>query len=555
LDNLHLESIYLKTNMFTLQFKTCILGVLYVLSPFCGSTQHNNEFYNDGALIHLQAGAEIHIWGDHHEMGNGTLENNGLIKVQGHSYSSATLQQTGTGNYRIENSDVNIGERQGVSGSFAVRGGQASIGVNDGSFYDLDLANDQGIVYLIGGGNIMDVRNTVDFSAGAIANRIITHDIGATGAIVYPANGSNYTGTFGLMNATAGLGNLVNNTVSLNGNLSGSDVCYVQGNFRRAISAAGGSYNYLVGLEPAGAGAQRGVQYIRLDMQPNTYDVIEGYFQSGLNNNLGAPTECGQVMNYYGGADHGQWVFSEIGAGAGSYEAWVWPQDDNFPALTFWIVTKDNSISGTPNECGPSPVARNRSSLTSIGQLGLAGNLTLLPVELLFIDSECNGQDVTISWSTSSEENNDYFTIERSVDGVHYFEIAQIPGAGSTTIQQNYSYQDFDGEGQYYYRLSQTNYNGTRTNFNAIVSSCSSTEPEISVYPNPNTGQFNVTVTGEKGDNWDLIIRDYTGKLILTKKVFAGELNTLEIGHCADGMYMLQLQSPEITITKKIIKH
>ena len=150
--------------------------------------QHNNEFYNDGALVHVQAGAEVHVWGDVHMMqATGDLENYGLIKVQGNSYSDNLFQQSGTGTYRVENTDVNIGERQFISGSYAVRGGQAMTGVDDGSFYTLELANDQGIVYLSGTGNIADVRNDVNFFAGAVQNRIVTDDIGMTGAIVYPA--------------------------------------------------------------------------------------------------------------------------------------------------------------------------------------------------------------------------------------------------------------------------------------------------------------------------------------------------------------------------------
>ena len=122
----------------------------YLLASFAFvgnlGAQHNNELYNDGALIHVQAGAEVHVWGDvHMREATGNLQNNGLIKVQGHSYSDNLFQQSGTGIYRVENSDVNTGERQFIQGSYAVRGGQAATGVNDGSFYNLELANDQGI--------------------------------------------------------------------------------------------------------------------------------------------------------------------------------------------------------------------------------------------------------------------------------------------------------------------------------------------------------------------------------------------------------------------------
>ena len=284
--------------------------------------QHNNEFYNDGALVHVQAGAEVHVWGDVHMMqATGDLENYGLIKVQGNSYSDNLFQQSGTGTYRVENTDVNIGERQFISGSYAVRGGQAMTGVDDGSFYTLELANDQGIVYLSGTGNIADVRNDVNFFAGAVQNRIVTDDIGMTGAIVYPANGSGYPAVFGLMNATPGIGGLMNNTVSLNGNMSGIDNGYVQGKFRRAVNPAGGIFNYVLGVEPAGPGAQRGMQYALIDFGANNYDVVTGYFESASSNATAPALECsGNTIDYFGGTDHGEWIFDDItGSGAGTY--------------------------------------------------------------------------------------------------------------------------------------------------------------------------------------------------------------------------------------------
>ncbi|MDX2359152.1 MAG: hypothetical protein QNK23_00005, partial [Crocinitomicaceae bacterium] len=106
-----------------------LLTIITIALSACSVfAQHNNEFYNDGALVHVEAGAEVHVWGDvHMRQGTGILENDGLIKVQGNSYSDALFQQRGSGTYRIENSNVNTGERQFISGSYAVRGAQAQI--------------------------------------------------------------------------------------------------------------------------------------------------------------------------------------------------------------------------------------------------------------------------------------------------------------------------------------------------------------------------------------------------------------------------------------------
>jgi hypothetical protein len=66
-----------------------------------------------------------------------------------------------------------------------------------------------------------------------------------------------------------------------------------------------------------------------------------------------------------------------------------------------------------------------------------------------------------ITWSTASETNNNYFTIEKSYDGRNWFELTQVSSVGNSTRLANYQYEDktFMDEINYY-RLSQTDYNG-----------------------------------------------------------------------------------------------
>jgi len=107
------------------------------------------------------------------------------------------------------------------------------------------LANDQGIVWLetnaIAGSTpyVADVRNSVDYLT-TVYNRIITHN-----PLAIPANGSGYSAVFGIMNPAAGNGSAVDNTVTINGNMSGVDAGYVQGKLRKAINSGGGQYPFV----------------------------------------------------------------------------------------------------------------------------------------------------------------------------------------------------------------------------------------------------------------------------------------------------------------------
>jgi hypothetical protein len=84
-----------------------------------------------------------------------------------------------------------------------------------------------------------------------------------------------------------------------------------------------------------------------------------------------------------------------------------------------------------------------------------------LPIELISFDGEKQHKYNYLRWSTASEANNNYFTLERTSDGQNYIEVIRLNGAGSSTTVSNYSYSDFDFENELnYYRLCQTDFDG-----------------------------------------------------------------------------------------------
>ena len=84
-----------------------------------------------------------------------------------------------------------------------------------------------------------------------------------------------------------------------------------------------------------------------------------------------------------------------------------------------------------------------------------------LPIELLYFKgSEYNSENI-LNWSTASEDNNDYFTIEKTKDGIDWIVVNREPGAGSSSNQLYYSFVDENIESIInYYRLKQTDYDG-----------------------------------------------------------------------------------------------
>lgn len=107
------------------------------------------------------------------------------------------------------------------------------------------------------------------------------------------------------------------------------------------------------------------------------------------------------------------------------------------------------------------------------GDLDVAGSFTSfkvaillngdipLPVELNSFTSETETNNVTLNWSTSSEENNAGYDIERSELNNNWSKAGFVTGKGTTNNTNNYTFKDKNLQsGKYKYRLKQTDFNG-----------------------------------------------------------------------------------------------
>ncbi|HBX50572.1 MAG TPA: hypothetical protein DEH02_05815 [Bacteroidales bacterium] len=140
----------------------------------------------------------------------------------------------------------------------------------------------------------------------------------------------------------------------------------------------------------------------------------------------------------------------------------------------------------TVGVAGTGGITANLSSFSPLTFASKVGT-NPLPVELLKFSAKPNGEDVDLSWSTASETNNDYFTIERTSDFENIQEIAEVDGAGNSNVFLEYRYIDEEPlTGISYYRLKQTDFDGKST-YSDWVSVILEIEDkfEFIVYPNP----------------------------------------------------------------------
>ena len=149
----------------------------------------------------------------------------------------------------------------------------------------------------------------------------------------------------------------------------------------------------------------------------------------------------------------------------GSVVKWVSSPDNSFTTTTDILITNTTL---TSSDMGPitndtyyRAVSKNGSCSEAMSSFVKMTTVTPLPVELLEFKAVAYENYNYLTWSTASESNNDYFTIEETWCGVNFYSISNIKGAGNSTTKLFYEYYDYNIlNGIKYYRLKQTDYDG-----------------------------------------------------------------------------------------------
>jgi hypothetical protein len=172
-----------------------------------------------------------------------------------------------------------------------------------------------------------------------------------------------------------------------------------------------------------------------------------------------------------------------------------------------------NNTSGLSGAGGSNPYTRTSGTVTSFSPFAVTSTTTL-PIELLNFDAKPQGNEVITSWTTASETNNDYFTLERSADGNTFEKIGTVSGAGNSTSMLNYSETDTSPlPGTSYYRLKQTDYDG-KYSYSQMVSVDFTSSNKVIIYQNMLNGDAFASYQLTSPCSVTIEIFDITGKLI-----------------------------------------
>ncbi len=199
-------------------------------------------------------------------------------------------------------------------------------------------------------------------------------------------------------------------------------------------------------------------------------------------------------------------------------------------------IVKDDATNwvdlGGIGTTAPAGSILSTNNFTSFSEFALA-SISVdnpLPVTLLDFYAVADDMKVILNWSTASELNNDYFILERSKNGSDFVKLGEVAGNGTTNLQMDYTFTDHSPYlGLSYYRLSQTDYDGTTEIF-PVVSVLFEGNKRFSVYPNPVSDSY-IKLIISKMENHELLelnIIDLQGRLVEKKQLKTDNFGNLD---------------------------
>lgn len=218
--------------------------------------------------------------------------------------------------------------------------------------------------------------------------------------------------------------------------------------------------------------------------------------------------------------------------------------------LDFELITNDAYTSVNNGDASVTSLLGNQFNTFAPAVATYDGSS--FPVEWLYFNAEpVSNRDAKVSWATATEGNNDYFQIEKSVDGELFQAIAKVDGAGNSSEVREYEYLDEDYVAdKVFYRLKQVDYNGQFSYSEQVEVNFDPTLPnrvEFELFPNPAVDFVTIKATQKVDGNYRMEVIDMTGRRAWSG-TFEGNKSTITIpvSRLTQGVYMVYMSGGQI---------
>ncbi len=529
-----------------------------------GNYYVNNITINAGATLTLQAGANLHVCGNFINSGSLVASPTSTI-----SFDNAAVNQTISGSLagvdKLGNlvvtktgGSLTLGTNIDIGGNFTTTNGTSIVNFNNryvrlaGNFSNFNGAT---TVTNVGVGTLEfngTAAQTYNQGASVLTlNNVLMNHTG-TGVTL---STNMVIGTAGVLTLTAG--KIITNAfeVQVTNNASaactaGNAASFVQGNLRRYLNGAATSYDFPVGHVTKGY-QRANITFTTATTIPQLVAKFDTW--SPIVNGPAASDCPTNTYNALNALDNGYWtITASANAANGTYNTSLYATNyTNSGGAAGWTVMKAATIAGPWTVTGTcvttsTPPLTQRTGMNGFSVFAIAQSVSPLPVELTDFSGTATADFNHLKWTTASETGNDYFTLERSTDGVTFQELGRVDGAGNSTQLLNYSFDDTNPfEGTNYYRLKQTDFNGHFTYSNMISLNFNRGNMAVNnIRPNPTNGELNFDFTSPEETEIHFIITDVTGRVVADeyRKVKAGvtSIGTL-IAEESAGVYSLKI--------------
>ncbi|PKP12172.1 MAG: hypothetical protein CVU09_01375 [Bacteroidetes bacterium HGW-Bacteroidetes-4] len=493
--------------------------------------------------------------------------NNAIVVNGGVALNGATYEGETSGADRFGSLTINSGSfKTGSGGSVSILGNLIYSG---GSF---NGGSGSSAINLIG---TTPQNLTGNFTGTA---KMFTLGINNTAGIIMNGNvtiGNRLNLTNGVV--TPGANTLLLESAATVSPATGSTTSHINGRLSKTLAAAGSGFTF-----PVGKSGRLGYALIsEVSAAGDTWSVE--YFTGAATNEAGVTGFVPTSTDIVSVSEKEYWKITD-NLPAGSRTAKVGLSWNSFSRVSetpderekletmVWNGTTWDNIGGSfPTSHTPSSgylVSTTSVSFSEkIATLGSSDLSNPLPVIWLSFYAKANLTNVALAWATASEKDNDYFEVERSLDGIEFTAIGRVYGAGNTMVQKNYNFtDDYPLTGTAYYRLKQVDFNGEYDYSKTIAvyfeGSQVFDDNSVAIYPNPfKDGDLTLELKSVPGNTPVTIkVTSLTGHTVYLVKLNAPEhhkvnLIPMAMDRLPQGIYFINISTEKKTITKRLVVH
>lgn len=370
--------------------------------------------------------------------------------------------------------------------------------------------------------------------------------------------------TNGVLSMTAGSKLLLNNK-AIKLDIPSSDAAYIDGIVSRQTTA-----NSLMFLFPVGGGGISRRFSVAQSTGADGIHEVQFMRTTPINS-------CCINFGFLPGAIINEFYWKHTWVSGGNPQRRIYYQDGDFPGLSSAqrvsaLTLANNKVTDATTEwrtpttgwavydgAGEKYVQFNgaNASNAEYWTFGSTDETAYLPITLLYFNGVLLNHEVVLKWATATEINNDFFTVEKSYDGVNFYSIGTVKGAGNSTALMNYTFIDGTEKTStvLYYRLKQTDFDGkfSYSEMIAVKNKADETN-EFFVFSNSFENKVYITSSSLQNTTAKYTLTDLCGRVLQSDIVTFNGTTSFDMNNISSGLYLLTLESEKNSKTFKISK-